>query len=130
MSGNSGDSGKTGSVDATLGAINTAIRGNANIGGVDVSSGDSGETGDTGNAHAVGAAQSIANSGALSSANSLSGNTGSAANDVRATVVGGNGGAGGDNARVRSDRAGDAVARQSIRGRNNRVSLGASLEPA
>src|SRR4029077_1394623 len=99
--------------------------GNANIGGVNVASGASGNTGATGDTSATGVASSIANSGAASRATSASGNTGDAANAVRATLIGGRGGAGGDNARVSSGRAGDARARQSIQGRNNRVSLGA-----
>src|SRR5205085_7085685 len=67
---------------------------------------------------------SHANTGAATEATSVSGNTGAAANAVNALLLGGNGASGGDKARVRSGRAGDAKARQTISGRGNRVTLG------
>jgi hypothetical protein len=110
ISGNSGSTGGTGDVHSSVSASNTAIKGKATV-NADTRSGDSGNSGRTGNANASGGAVSNANSGATSASNAQSGSTGDAVNSVKVTAVGGNGAPGGDNAKARSGRGGNAVIR-------------------
>ncbi|MCU1451563.1 MAG: hypothetical protein JWP02_3733 [Acidimicrobiales bacterium] len=106
ISGNSGDTGRTGDVNSHVSASNTAIKGKVSVDG-SANSGNSGDSGRTGNASANGVAISNANSGAGSVSNASSGDTGTAANAVKVTAVGGKGGEGGDNVRARSGPGGD-----------------------
>jgi hypothetical protein len=110
ISGDSGSTGRTGDVRSNVAAVNTAIKGRAVVDG-GAGSGNSGNSGRTGNANAVGVAVSNANSGAQSSSNAVSGDTGNAVNNVAVRATGGNGGNGGDNVRARSGRGGNAVVR-------------------
>jgi hypothetical protein len=106
VSGDSGSTGRTGDVTSHVSASNTAIKGKVNVDG-SARSGDSGNSGRTGSASANGTAISNANSGAGSVSNASSGDTGTAANAVKTTAVGGDGGNGGDNVHARSGPGGD-----------------------
>src|SRR5205807_7387602 len=91
-----GGSGATaGGGDSDSDSVSPAQLDNA-ASGAFIRSGNSGNTGRTGNVRAHGEADSLANSGAISKADSTSGITGDAHNTVRAREFGGNGGRGGD----------------------------------
>src|SRR5205085_4095136 len=90
----SGHSGDTGPARVSLDGTNSALKGSTTLLGA-ARSGESGDTGETGDASARGDASSNANSGAQSAADSLSGDTGNAANRLRVRLTGGAGGAAG-----------------------------------
>src|SRR5439155_3828358 len=85
----------TGTARVTIGATNSALKGSVDVDPL-ARSGRTGDTGPTGAAAVRASAGANANSGAQSHVDSLSGDTGDAANVLLARLTAGRGGPGGD----------------------------------